>query len=243
MYYYIFELSKELGGIKFLDRTKEILSDLGISGEIVVPTAARPAEELALMGIEKGYSSIVVVGSEKLVNRVASVLQNNLEVSMGIVPTNPKSSLHEIIGSKDLVSALKVLTEHSIKYINLGLIEPNKYFLNKAYVFAPKPTNINFQIDNSYRGAAIVTQAIISSDLTLELESETKQGVLSLIASSIKGSKPKLLKSKLKAQQKIEINTLRPLPVVSEREIIAQTPIKVTFKSQVLKIIVSRDRI
>ncbi|MFA6423418.1 MAG: hypothetical protein WCW17_03120 [Patescibacteria group bacterium] len=243
MYYYIVELSKETGGIKFLDKIKNSLSDLGISGETVVPTAARTAEELALMGIDKGYSTIVTIGSGKLINRVASILQDNHEITMGIVPTDSTSQLHQMIGSKDIDSAIRILKSHNIQYINLAHIEPSRYFLNKAYIYTPRPININFQIDNDYKGAAIITELNFTSDLKLELENVVEHSFLDKIKHSFSKSSPKLMKSTFTAKNRVIITTLKPLPVISEKEIIAQTPITLTCKKQVLKIITNHDTI
>ena len=241
MFYYIIELTKDTGGIKFLTKTKEMLGELGIAGEMVVPTSARPVEELTQIGLEKGYSTIVAIGSARLVNKIAAILQNLHEVALGIVPTDKASPLHNLIGSRDVDSALQIIIKRQVKYVDLAVIEPNKFFLTKAQIFTPKPVNINFQIDDKIKGAAIVDEITIHSDLRTELKKSENEGFLKKITSTFTHNEAKLNVSEFFPRNKVEITTLRPLPVIIDKEIVAKTPIYITTRSQVLKIIANND--
>ena len=84
MYYYIFDVRK-CKNRRQIETIKDHLSDLGISGEFAVPDRIRPARDLAEQGVFKGYSTIVAIGADDLIDEVASVMLSKQQV-FGVVP-------------------------------------------------------------------------------------------------------------------------------------------------------------
>ena len=95
MYYYIFDVRK-CKNRRQIETIKDKLTELGISGEFVVPDRIRPARDLAEQGVFKGYSTIVAIGSDDLIDEVASIMLSKQQV-FGVIPLGASENIHKII--------------------------------------------------------------------------------------------------------------------------------------------------
>lgn len=246
MYYYIIEpIYKKFGNRE--EKIKDILGDLGIAGETVSPTPARSIEELAHLGVVKGYSTIVAIGSEMLLNRVITVLATeNLakETVLGIIPDDFTSPIAKKIGASDLSSACNALKFRKLQTVGLCLIEPNKFFLTAAKISSPKNQEIFFSFDR-LKGRALVKEVTIRPGLEINFyDAEFEGGAAERFSRWLFGKKKKDIHSSFFATKRIRFESeTKNLPINVSGEIVAKTPVTFQNRARMLKIIVARDKI
>lgn len=244
MYYYIMEPAgrKEL---VWQERVKSILGDLGIAGETVTPSPARTIEELAALGVVKGYSTIVAVGSENIVDKVLTALINqkgNKDTVLGIIPQNYNSALARKLNISDLKEACNALKYRKLETIDVCFIEPNKYFLTEATIETQKSVDAYISLDQIKAG-------LVFNSLSIKPGLEIK-----IVDNSLQRSSSGKVWGWLFGQKKPEINNSffkskmlkietpdNSLAVKVDGEVIAKTPIVCRNRSRALKIIVARD--
>jgi diacylglycerol kinase family enzyme len=234
------------------EKVKDTLGDLGIAGETVSPSPARTIEELASLGIIKGYSTIVAVGSEKIVNKIVTALisqKSNNDTVLGIIPDDYDSRMAKRIGVKDYKEACQALKSRKLQTMDTVCIEPNKYFMTDAIIESPKSADTYLLMGQIQVGAKF-NKITIKPGVKIEIEDENKQ-----IQSNVKnffkfliGKKEEGLKnniySSLFHSKEIQIETPdNSFSVKVDGDTVAKTPILVTHQPKALKIIVARETI
>lgn len=244
MYYYIFEQPKNRAATKTQEYVRDLLGVNSISGEYVTVSPARTTEELVEMGLDKNHSTIVAVGSDRHINRVAAKLHSNKKCVLGIIPINASFLILQLIGleKEDFKEACLILKYRKIKEINMGFIEPNKYFLTQAEIQSPKSTLANITVINSdfdsYQSDISMTEIIISRNLFVFITDKNlgpkfwEKSWNWLVGKKIPDIESSMLRGK-----KIKIATSAPIPVIIDNEIVAKTPIVASLQSKALKII------
>jgi len=245
MYYYIMEPAGKKG-TAWQEKVKNILGDLGIAGETVMPSPARTIEELASLGIVKGYSTIVAVGTEKLVDKVVTAIINqkgNKDVVLGIIPQNYDSAIAQKIHISNLKDACHTLKYRKLQTIGICFIEPNKYFLTEAIIDSNRPIETYITIDQMKAGLPF-NKIIIKPGLKIEVEDNSTTTGQKKIFNWLFGRREPDIYSSFFKTKKIRIETLdTSIPVKVDDEVIAKTPIVCHNRSRALKIIVARDMI
>jgi len=245
MYYYIME-SPRAKIIARQEKIKDILGDLGIAGETVSPSAARTIEELAHLGLIKGYSTIVAVGPESLVNKVITVLATQKEskdIVLGIIPSDFNSQIAQKIAIKDLHSACTALKQRKLETIDLCFLEPNKYFITEATIETFFNQEIYFSIDG-LKGRALTYKTVIKPGLEIYIFDKTLQGSpFASFGRWLFGKKQKDIYSSFLKTKRLRVESQNNLPLKVSGETIAKTPFTIHNRSRILKIIVARDRI
>jgi len=247
MYYYILEST----GRKFdqwHEKIKDVLGDLGIAGETVSPSSARTIEELTSLGIMKGYSTIVAVGSEKIVNKVATAIidqKEDKDVVLGVIPEDYNSMIAHMVGITDLRDACNALKQRKLEQFDACFIEPNKYFLNEAVIENDRAFDVYLALEEIKAG-------LVSNKITI------KPGLaISIEDNSMTNEKRSFLDTLFKKKQEtkniyssffhplaVRIETVdKNIPVKVDSEVIAKTPIFCETRPKALKIIVKRDMI
>ncbi|RJO60201.1 hypothetical protein C4544_05495 [candidate division WS5 bacterium] len=131
MYYYILNPASGGGRInKIQDRLKSRLSELGIAGEFVKSIGEGDAKKLAVMGVKKGYKTIVAVGGTSTINEVINGVGSG-GVAVGIIPIGDKNELAHSLGIPDWQSACNILAARKIETVNLGRVGKS-YFLTSV---------------------------------------------------------------------------------------------------------------
>ncbi|AKM82606.1 TPA: hypothetical protein DD449_01295 [Candidatus Berkelbacteria bacterium] len=244
MYYYILESASKKSE-SFQEKVKNLLGDLGIAGETVSPSPARSIEELASLGIVKGYSTIVAVGSEKLVNKIATAIINkkeNNDVVLGIIPDDYTSPIAKKIHVKDLKDACETLKYRKLETTDACFIEPNKYFLTEAVIESAKPTE-GYLLTADIQSSMIFNRIVIKPGIEIRVEdslsNENKKSVFSFLFGKKEVSENS---SSFFHAKRFQIETPgQVVPILADGEIIAKTPIIIQNRPKVLKIIVARD--
>lgn len=133
MYYYILNPTSGGGRInKIQDRLKNRLKELGIAGEFVKSIGEGDAKKLTVMGIKKGYKTIVAVGGTGTVNEVINGVGNS-EVAVGIIPIGEKNELAKSLGIIDWQSACNILAARKIETLDIGRVGKS-YFITSVNI-------------------------------------------------------------------------------------------------------------
>lgn len=247
MYYYIIESAGKKSEV-WQEKVKSILGDIGIAGETVTPSPARTVEELASLGIVKGYSTIVAVGSEKTANKIATAIINrheNNDVVLGVIPENYDTAIARKIRVKDLKHACETLKYRKLEVADACFIEPNKYFLTEATIDTIKTVDAYLKTDSIQAGFSF-NRILIKPGLTVNVEDSSGGNTNKSIFNWLLGKKKVSndIHSSLFHDKKFKLETPGfSLPIISDGEIIAKTPIILQNRPKVLKIIIARDTI
>lgn len=238
MYYYILDYNQNQHFTNFQKKLKDILTNLNISGEMAISSPARSAEELAQMAIERGYTTVVAVGGDLLVNRLASILATS-QVALGVIPYNVSQEIAELFSGNDLKNACMGLKQRKTQLIDLGLIKPNKYFLSSIDIFTEKSIKSIIEVDDKYSLEGEIYQLTISRQLKTHLftakdEPKKKWWKRETAIQDL---------TKFQAKDFLNIYTAAPVSVMINDFEIAKTPIKASIAKEVLKIIINRDTI
>lgn len=245
MYYYIMDPA---GGkaVAWQEKVKSILGDLGIAGETVMPSPARTIEELASLGVVKGYSTIVAVGSQSLVNKIVTTLINQKEAQntvLGIIPDDYESTIAKRIQVKDLQGACETLKYRKLETFDACFIEPNKYFVTEAVIEGYKTIDAYLTTPHIKAGISF-DKFIIRPGLTINIyDSNSKKKSGKGVFSWLFGKKDTNdIYTSFFQTNKFKLEVLdQTLPVKVDDYVIAKTPIVCSNLPKALKIIVARD--
>ncbi len=146
MYYYIFDVRK-CKNRRQIETIKDHLSDLGISGEFAVPDRIRPARDLAEQGVFKGYSTIVAIGSDDLIDEVASVMLAKQQV-FGVIPLGASENIYKIIGANTWEEAAANLRFRKVTDTRVGIINEQHVFFSYCEMALDRPASITAEFEN-----------------------------------------------------------------------------------------------
>ncbi len=146
MYYYIFDVRK-CKNRRQVETIKDYLSELGISGEYVIPDKIRPAKDLAEQGVFKGYSTIVAIGSDELIDEVAAVMLNKQQ-AFGVLPLGASENISKIIGAANWEEAATNLRFRRISETKVGVINEQTVFFSYCQVVIDKPTAVTLEFED-----------------------------------------------------------------------------------------------
>lgn len=245
MYYYITEGAKTNAEQRVILNTKRILTSLGISGEFAEVSAARSIEELAELGVAKKYSTIVGMGSEKLINKLGILLAGT-PYTLGALPIFEPDFMQPINGTSSIEESVEALKYRLVKETSVMRIEPNKYFFTKAVINFAKPTNAKIKINNSFTEGSC-SQIILTGSGKLAVVSSKKSNndPLEKAWNWFFDKKTPSYESTISKfnGHSFSIQTGSTHPVFVDDEIIARTPMAAQVIPNCLKLIVKRDRI
>lgn len=246
MHYYIFESPKNTGERAMFERITQIAREFGIFGEFVQASPARSAQELVEIAVMKNYSTIVAIGGDTHINKIASKIINlgmGANVVLGIIATEEGSFLSERWWFKKIEEAMETIKFRKLTKFDVGLIEPNHYFLTNASIVCKKPSRVVLEVDR-WQAEAVVDRVDVSSNLFILMERYARE------SSTVKSAFNWLLgRENIKYDQSlfkgkvVRISSSDPLPVYIGKEVITHTPINVYRKLNALNIITKRDRI
>jgi len=146
MYYYIFDVRK-CKNRRQIETIKDKLTELGISGEFVVPDRIRPARDLAEQGVFKGYSTIVAIGSDDLIDEVASIMLSKQQV-FGVIPLGASENIHKIIGSNTWEGAAENLRFRKVTDTRVGIINEQHVFFSYCEIDLDRPAALTVEFEN-----------------------------------------------------------------------------------------------
>lgn len=240
MYYYVLESAPSRAVRQSYQKLRDILTHLGIAGEMVSSSPARSPEELAEMGLEKGYSTIVAVGGDHHVNQVATAILGR--AVLGVVPINASALVTDIIGCSDLKEAAEALKQRRLSLQSSVLIEPNTVIFLDAAIQSPKLAKISMILDNKVRAHAYFNQLTINRFLELKLESIHETEPKKFLGLFNTGTQTMRSESSFHART-CRIITDPVLPITVAGLAIAKSPVQLRLIPDSLKVITKRGTV
>lgn len=240
MYYYILETPENRAVRQAYQRLRDIVTNLGIAGEMVLASPARTPEELATMGLEKGYSTIVAVGGDAHINQVATTIVG--QAVFGIVPINASPAVVDLVGSSDLREAAHFLKYRRLVTTGTVLVEPDTTIFLDAVITAPKTAKVNLVIDNRVRAFAYFQRLTINRQLELTIESSYQLAPKKFLGLFNVGNEAITSKSIFHGKN-IRLVTEPELPITVSGHTIASTPIQLRLIPESLKVITKRGTV
>jgi diacylglycerol kinase family enzyme len=241
-------------------KIRDMVGMQGLAGETSVVSPARSVEELVDIALKKNYSTVVAVGSDKLINKVASLLHSK-DVVLGVIPIKTGQIINKIIGLDNFEDACFALKKRYIKVVDLAYLYPGRYFITDAQIESDKPFKVELDVDSAkcvleVTNINIVSPAINTQNLNNNNEEQTDNRLNIYIsnssqeASSLKkfyywlnGNKIQDKSNCIFRARKFIINSETPTPVTINGEIVDKTPVIFTTKPKALKIITNRVKI
>lgn len=243
MYYYVVDPPKPNIPGKVAQKLQDIIAPYGVSGEIAIASPARSAEELTYMGLDKGYTTIVAVGGDNLVNTIATIIVNEAKeaTALGIIPIGADSFLTSLTGvpNNNLRPAVEVLKQRHLYSVDLVHIAPKRYMLTDALIFAPKPVKFTLDIDQVYRAEVDATFAKITNELVMTIGTTPKSSGFMKLFKSAPTVQPV---SQFHGRQ-IRCVTNEPLAVNVGGEVVAKTPTTFSKVPYGLKVVIARSKV
>lgn len=242
MYYYISEPPRSSEERRAHEQARALLTNLGISGEFVTTSPARSVEELAELGAAKKYSTIVAMGSERLINEVATLLAGTPYV-FGALPVTAPRCLELVSGITTLEEAAESLKYRRVRLVPITRIEPNKFFLTEARIRLSKPSPLRLTIDRALIEAEFSDLRLAGSGRIL-VENRLAGGTgVKQLWQWVLGKEQRDTNLSQFNAQRIALETDGNYPVYVGTEILAKTPLAATVIPGSLKLVVKRDRL
>lgn len=243
MYYYVVEQDRASSGRRFHERLADQLTDAGIAGEMVTQSALKTTDDLLKIGLQKGYSTVVAVGSDRHVHEVIRGLMAYSAPErpvLGVIPTDRDSLVAALIGTPNIAQALQTLKLRHLAHATLTEIAGHRYLLTQATIQPPRPIQIQARVDQ-VGIEALARLVIVSGDGRLEIKTvipqtlKVKRALAWMIGGSVETQDSSILQGK-----EIEIATEIPLPLTGYGETLAHTPCSIRTIRRALKLIVTR---
>lgn len=182
------------------------LTDLGIAGKISRLALFRDAEEMVRDEIEKGATTIVVLGNDDTIRKVLNVIVDS-KVVFGMIPFGTKNTLAELLGIPEGVAACDVLSARRVEKVDIGTINSRKFitgisaaefraeitFEEKFRVFPTTSAALEIRNLSSHSNPCDgILQAIIRTDVKHGFfkRSTKEESILPLQSMTIRAEKP-----------------------------------------------------
>jgi len=170
MYYYILELPPNRAVRQTYEKLRDLLTNAGISGEMVVSSPARTPAELAVMGVEKGYTTLVAVGGDSHIEQVATAILGR--AVLGVVPVNASEQIVNLIGVNNLKDAVESLKQRRLISVSTVFLGQDIPIFLAGVIESAKLAKVSIIVDNRMRVFAYFNRITINRDLEVTLESE-----------------------------------------------------------------------
>jgi len=240
MYYYILDLG-DRNIAKLKEKMEVIMASYGISGDFGKISPLSSAYELAKRAVAEGYSTIVAVGNNQIINQVANALVNT-KSALGIVPLGVTPSISELIGAYSLKDAMGVLRTRKVEVIDVCKVNQKHYFLTQAVIKNPRPLPTVLDFGKFKSGGKFCEIVVSNGDgskrsfrdgfFCVKIDQKKEKGVLRWFQKTRPGS--------FFREESVVIETEEKSPVIVEGEVIDQTPCQIKIVPLSLKILVAR---
>jgi diacylglycerol kinase family enzyme len=251
MYYYIFDV-KRCKKRATIETIKSALLELGISGEYNYISNAQTAEQLVELGLNRGYSTIVGIGGDDLINSIANCMVGRKE-AMGAIPMEISDSMRALLGLDSWREACEALRFRRIKEMYIGRAANGEHFLTEVYINTIKPVQLtiefknfiiqvlakNFMVSNYHQGIKKIGADYL--DVVIESQPPESNSIIDKFKSMFNpqvGTDAKAV-SLLHARS-MRIFSKKPTPLTAGGKIIARTPQLIESSDEMLRLIVSR---
>ncbi len=224
-----------------LARVESRLIELEISGRIEKLTILKSLKEIINDAVRNHSETVVLIGSDKLVNDAMSTLAE-ADVTIGIIPIGESHTIADALGIPVGTGACDILSARITATLDLGKVN-NRYFLSKLYV--PPGSNVTLECDSTFKVSALTPSTIDIANFTDE--SNPRDGHLDVIVRPEETGGFFRRRSYTHASvfpfKKLAIRSgSDSLPIMSDGETIIKTPATVEVAPKKLKVIVGKHR-
>lgn len=214
------------------------LTDLGIAGKISRLALFRNAEEMIRDEIDKGVTTVVVLGNDDTVRKVLNVVAES-GVVFGMIPIGPKNNLAKLLGIPEGVLACDVLSARRVETIDIGSVNGRKFI---SEVSVPE---FRAEITFEEKFRVFPTSTAELEVRNLSGESNPCDGLLqAVIRADVKKG---LLRRATKEEsilplQSMTIRSEKPIQVFADGERMEGTRFDISVESLGMKIITGKER-
>lgn len=240
MYYYIFDPPQGAKEYERVAQVKELLSSLGIAGEMVSPSPGKSISQLVDLAITKRYSTVIAVGSMALINQVARAIHGQ-PVVLGIIPLFEHPDLVQLIGVTTWQAAAEQLKRRRWQPIHVGVLNSSVSFLTSATIEIPSECGYwlhseNFSLQSQGGSITITPTQEVGNGLLVQLsQPQAKPGLF-----SFRKPDPLLAIPSRFQLNALEIKSSQALSVTVAGSVVATTPLHATTHSEPIRLIVGR---
>ena len=213
------------------------LTDLGIAGKISRLALFRNAEEMIRDEIDKGVSTVVVLGNDDTIRKVLNVVVES-GVVFAIIPIGPKNELAKLLGIPQGVQACDVLSARRIETIDIGTVNEKKFILNvRVPEFRAELTfQDEYRIIPTAKSELVIENLAETSDpcdgvLHAEIKSAVKKGVFKK-SSSVKSVFP---------LESLAIRSDKPFTLFADGEEMKANRFDIGVEPMTLKVIAGKN--
>ncbi|MCX6812514.1 MAG: diacylglycerol kinase family protein [Candidatus Berkelbacteria bacterium] len=252
MYYYIFDVRK-CKNRRQIEAIKDHISSLGISGEFVIPDKIKPARDLAEQGIYKGFTTIVAIGSDDLINEVATAMLAKQQ-AFGIIPLGASENIAKIIGATSWEEAATSLRYRRIVDTRVGILNEAQVFFSYCEIEFDKPTSVTVEFEHLMIQAKARELYVANRFPQLK---KIDEGKLDLIMKSVDpasttiwgrlrqavggGAITRDLDVTLMRSDGIRIFSPRQLPILVDGRVMAKTPATFGVSQKTIRLITKKS--
>lgn len=240
MYYYVLESPSTRGVRQNYQRLRDVLTHLGIAGEMVTSSPARSPAEQAYIGTTKGYSTIVAVGGDAHINEVAMATLGR--AVLGIIPIDASRQVTDLIGSTDLKSAAEALKHRRISLQDTVLIDPDLPLFLDATIATSKLAKVSLVIDNKVRAHAYFNELTVTRSLEIKIKSTYLTERKKFLGIFNTGGEKIASESSFHGKQ-IKVITDPAMPLMVGENKMADTPLTLRLVPDSLKVITKRGTV
>lgn len=240
MYYYILEAPQSRQVRQTYQRLRDTLTNMGIGGEMVGSSPARTPAELAVMGIQRGYTTIVAVGGDAHIEQVAAAIMG--QAVLGIVPINASQQVVDFVGTASVRDAAETLKFRRLTTVSTVVVNDEVPIFLDAVIETDKLAKVSLVLDNRLRAFAYFNRLVINRSLEITIESvhvtEAKKilGLFKVSGDTIKSES-------LFHARSVRLVTDPELPLKVAGHTIATTPLQLKLVPESLKVITRRGTV
>lgn len=218
------------------------LTDLGIAGKVSRLALFRDAQEMIRDEIERGISTIVVVGNDETIRKVIDVVADN-EVVLGIIPIGPGNELARMMGIPEGVAACDVLSARRVEKIDVGIVN------GRRFVTCLTMPNFHAEItcEDKFRVTSVARQAELEIRNLADVTDPRDGRFEAVIRAAVKHGwgifgKTRLMESVLPLKS-MAIRSEKPISLFVDGEEIKSTRFDIGIEPLLLKVITGKARV
>lgn len=218
------------------------LTDLGIAGKVSRLALFRNAEEMIRDEVDRGVSTIVVVGNDETVRKVIDVVADS-DVVLGIIPIGPNNELARMMGIPEGVPACDVLSARRVEQIDLGTVN------GRRFVTGLSMPNFHAEItcEDKFRVTSVARQAELEIRNLADVTDPCDGRFEAVIRAAVKTGWGIFGKTQLKESvlplSSMAIRAEQPISLFVDGEEMKSTRFDIGIEPMMLKVITGKERI
>lgn len=250
---------------KLKSKIKATLEDLKLPGEFVEVLKKDDLKTIVPEAIERGYSTIVTIGGDGMINRVIPYIMNT-EVSLGVIPIGETNFLANIIGIKSWQQGCESLVTNKTIPLGIGIvndrlfvssveIEVKQEDIRRILGIIPRkhkkkylPVSINIESENtdlkiqSNMSSIMISTIPIPPPPDFKIENEVENQNLNLIIKSCPTSDSGKSQDEITVLhgKKIDIHSKNSLVVKADGDPFGKTPAYIEMITKSLNVIIPK---